>query len=962
MELERELSRAIAGEVRFDRGSRGLYAHDASNYRQVPIGVVIPREIDDVLATLRICRAHGVPILGRGGGTSLAGQCVNEAIVLDFSKYMNRIVEIDVDRRRVRVQPGVVLDDLKAALAEHGLTYGPDPSTHSHCTLGGMIGNNSCGVHSVMAEFFGPGARTSDHVIELEVVTYDGVQLRVGATSEHELALRCREPGRAGEIYRGLVALRDRHADVIRAKFAPVPRRVSGYSLDELLPERGFHLARALTGTESTCVTILEATLEVYPMRPARALVVLGYPSVFEAADHVPQIREFKPVGLEAIDDRLVQDMKKTGMHEDDIGMLPDGKGWLLVELGGETREEAEAQAHELMARVKGPTKKLYDDREEEHRMWKVRESALGATAYIPGAPDAYEGWEDAAVPPAQLGAYLRDFRALLDRYHLDTTLYGHFGQGCVHCRINFDFTDPSGIEQYKRFTAEAADLVVKHGGSLSGEHGDGQSRGELLRKQYGDDMIAAFRAFKQIWDPDDKMNPGKVVDGNKRTQNLKLAIYHPEPIATTYHPGQDHGDFRHAALRCVGIGNCRQKQGGTMCPSYMVTHEEKHSTRGRARLLYEMVQGDVIRDGWQSEDVKDALDLCLSCKGCKGDCPVHVDMAQYKSEFLSHYYKHNRRPVHAYAFGWIHRWARLASWMPSIANAFAPVLAKLAGIATERPMPRFAKRPFTRSFTEIGDGPEVLLWPDTFNNHFFPETLHSAAVVLADAGYRVIIPRAHVCCGRALYDYGMLDLAKKLWRHTFDVLPRGVPIVGLEPSCVAAFHDEMPDLMPDAPDLEVFTLAGFLARREYQPPQLPGHALLHGHCHHKSVLDFDAERELLANMGLQLELPDAGCCGLAGSFGFQRDHYDISMAIGERVLLPAVRETDALLIADGFSCREQIRHGAGRHAYHAAEIIAATLEARTWLQSTASTSGYAGFPQSVPSPTAPRPGMPRRS
>jgi Fe-S oxidoreductase len=683
---------------------------------------------------------------------------------------------------------------------------------------------------------------------------------------------------------------------------------------------------------------------------------------VFEAADHVPQIRTFKPVGLEAIDCRLVQDMKKTGLHKDDIGLLPEGKGWLLVELGGETREEAEAQARELMDRVQGPTKKLYDDRGEEDRMWKVRESALGATAYIPGNPDAYEGWEDAAVPPAQLGAYLRDFRALLDRYHLDTTLYGHFGQGCVHCRINFDFSDPQGIETYKRFTADAADLVVKHGGSLSGEHGDGQSRGELLRKQYGDELIEAFRAFKRIWDPDDKMNPSKVVDGAKRTQNLKLAIYHPEPIVTTFHPGQDHGDFRHAALRCVGIGNCRQKKGGTMCPSYMVTHEEKHSTRGRARLLYEMVQGDVIRDGWASEEVKDALDLCLSCKGCKGDCPVHVDMAQYKSEFLSHYYETHRRPIHAYAMGWIHRWARLASWMPSIANAFAPVIAKLTGLSTERPMPKFAKRPFTREFTELGEGPDVLLWPDTFNNHFFPETLHSAAAVLADAGYHVIIPRGHVCCGRALYDYGMLDLAQKLWRHTFEVLPRGVPIVGLEPSCVAAFTDEMPDLMPHHPDLEVFTLGSFLARREYQPPRLEARALVHGHCHHKAVLDFDAERHLLEGMGLQLELPDSGCCGLAGSFGFEKEHYDISMAIGERALLPAVRATDALLIADGFSCREQIRHGAGRHAYHAAEIIAATLEARTWLESTGSTYGYAEFPQSIPSPTAPPPGMPRRS
>ncbi|HTL32019.1 MAG TPA: FAD-binding and (Fe-S)-binding domain-containing protein [Kofleriaceae bacterium] len=947
-DLERALADRLDGEVRFDTGSRAMYAHDASNYRQVPIGVVVPRHVEDVVETVRICRERDVPVLGRGGGTSLAGQCVNHAIVIDFSKYMNRVLEIDRENRRVRVEPGLVLDDLRRALSKHGLTFGPDPSTHSHCTLGGMLGNNSCGVHSVMAEFYGPGARTSDHVESLDVLTYAGDRLRVGATSDDELRRILAAGGAGARIYEGMRQLRDRYADRIRQRFAPIPRRVSGYSIDELLPEHGFHVARALVGTESTCVTILEATLHVYRARPQRALVVLGYPSIYEAGDHVPQIRSFRPVGLEAVDERLIDDMKRTGLHRDDVGLLPGGKGWLLVEFGSDSLDEAIADARRMMDALKkesnAPAMKLFEDPAQTQRIWLVRESGLGATAYIPGRPDTYEGWEDSSVPPDQLGAYLRDFRALLDRYHFDTALYGHFGQGCVHCRINFDLSDAAGIDVYRRFTSEAADLVVRHRGSLSGEHGDGQSRGELLVRQFGPELVSAFREFKALWDPRDRMNPGKVIDGMLRTENLKLASYHPRPQHTAFHPRQDDGDFRHAALRCVGIGNCRRSGGGTMCPSYMVTHEEKHSTRGRARLLYEMLQGDVVTDGWASEEVKDALDLCLACKGCKGDCPVHVDMATYKSEFLAHYYEHHMRPRYAYAMGWIHRWARLGSHVPWLANAMTQtsgmrrMFAWLGGIAQQRPAPRFAREPFTRTFKSTPSSrPPVVLWPDTFNNHFFPRTLAAAVEVLEHAGYRVIVPRAHVCCGRALYDYGMLDAATRLWRRTFDVfepvIARGIPIVGLEPSCVAAFRDELPNLFPRDDRArrlsdQTKTLAELLRDEKYEAPPLHGRVLLHGHCHHKAVLDFDAERELLAAMHVDLEVPDSGCCGLAGSFGYESGHYDISMAIGERVLLPAVRNAaaDTLLVADGFSCREQIQQGTGRQAQHVAEVLALAI------------------------------------
>ena len=569
--LATDLRRSIRGEVRFDDGSRGLYATDGSNYRQVPIGVVVPRDIDDVPQAVEICRRHGAPVLPRGGGTSLAGQCCNVAVVLDVSKYLHRILELDPDRRRARVQPGVVLDDLRREAWRHHLTFAPDPSTHRQCTLGGMIGNNSCGVHSVM------GGKTDDNVEELEILTYDGTRMRVGATSEEELQRIIREGGRRGEIYARLRALRDRYADVIRRRYPRIPRRVSGYNLDQLLPEHGFHVARALVGSEGTCAITLEATLRLLPWPRARSLLVLGYADVYTAADHVPEILEHKPIGLEGLDDRLVEDMKKTGIHPENITLLPDGGGWLLVEFGGDTREEADGHARRLMERLTGqagaPSMKLFDDPDEERAVWLVRESGLGATAHVPGAKDTWEGWEDSAVPPDKVGAYLRDLRGLLDRYHYACALYGHFGQGCIHTRIDFDLATHDGIAAFRAFVHDAADLVVRHGGSLSGEHGDGQSRAELLPKMFGPELVQAFREFKAIWDPGGKMNPGKLVDPYRIDENLRLGTgYRPPQPMTHFAYPEDAGSFARAALRCVGVGNCRKTDSGTMCPSYMAT------------------------------------------------------------------------------------------------------------------------------------------------------------------------------------------------------------------------------------------------------------------------------------------------------------------------------------------------------------------------------------------------------
>jgi FAD/FMN-containing dehydrogenase/Fe-S oxidoreductase len=957
IDLAADIRRAVRGEVRFDRGSRALYATDGSNYRQVPIGVVVPRDVDDVVATVGVCRQHGAPILSRGGGTSLAGQCCSVAVVMDMSKYVNRVLRVDAARRIAAVEPGVVLDTLQREAAPHGLIFGPDPATHTHCTLGGMLGNNSCGVHAVMAQFYGPGSRTSDNTHRLEILTYDGLRMWVGPTPDDELRHIVAGGGRRGQIYAALLTLRDQYGDRIRQRYPKIPRRVSGYNLDELLPERGFNVARALVGTESTCVTILQAEMMLIDRPKARSLLVLGYPDVYRAGDHVPELLAFRPIGLEGMDDRLIDDMKKARIHPENVSLLPEGKGWLLVEFGGDTKAESDAKATAVMTALRAapnaPAMKLYDDPMTEARLWKVRESGLGATAHVPDAPVTWEGWEDSAVPPDRVGDYLRDLRRLFEKYEYGCALYGHFGQGCIHTRIDFDLQSAPGIEKYKAFMDEASSLVVSYGGSLSGEHGDGQSKAQFLPKMFGAELVGAFREFKTIWDPDGRMNPGKIVDPYHIDQHLRLgANYGPPDPATHFTFPQDHRSFAFTTIRCVGVGECRRHEGGTMCPSYRATREEAHSTRGRARLLFEMLQGDPLDGGWKDEHVKEALDLCLACKGCKSECPVNVDMATYKAEFLSHYYAGRVRPPAAYAMGFIHRWARLASRVPRLANLVTQTpglsnLAKLAaGISQRRTLPRFADRTFVSWFRSRREaspvdqqGPRVLLWPDTFNNHFHPDTAIAATDVLEAAGCQVVIPTRSLCCGRPLYDYGFLTHAKQMLREILDelgpALDAGMPIVVLEPSCLAVFRDELVNLFPDDRAAErlsrqSFLLAEFLRQQVpgYKPPHLPHAVMLHGHCHHKAIATLDDEEALIREMTVDVEVLDSGCCGMAGSFGFERNHHDVSMQVGELVLLPAVRKAlpHRLILADGFSCREQIAQGTGRRAVHLAHALQSAL------------------------------------
>jgi FAD/FMN-containing dehydrogenase/Fe-S oxidoreductase len=938
--LARELTQAISGEVRFSDGSRALYANDASSYRQLPLGVVVPRSADDVIATVALCREFEAPVFARGAGTGLAGQTVNEAVLLDFSKYLREIVDIDYEGMRARVQPGLVLDRLREKAEERNLTFGPDPATHSRCTLGGMLGNNSCGVHSILAGV------AADNVESLDVLLYDGTRL---AVSRGEDAVR--GPG-AEQVTARLRELADRWGDRVRDGFPQIPRRISGYNLDRLLPEQGFDVAAALVGTESTCCFVLEADLKLIPSPQHRSLVLLGYDAPWTAADHVPEIMEFDPIGLETFDQRLVDNELRKGFKRHPE-LLPGGQAWLLCEFGGDNKEEADGKAERMVGAFKKKKDKeyldlkLYEDEDEVEQVWEIREGGVGHSK-VPGVHPGWPSWEDAAVAPERCGDYLRDFDKLVHEHDLEVSCYfGHVGHGCLHTRLNWDFSTRDGIRRYRSFMEAAAALVSSYGGSLSGEHGDGQARAELLDRMFGPELVEAFREFKAIWDPDQKMNPGKVSDPYPLDTNLRMAPpYRPRRTETYFSFHDDDGSFAAAAERCFGVGACRDQEG-VMCPSYQATFEEKHSTRGRARLLFEMMRSEVLEDGWRSDEVKEALDLCLACKGCKNECPVRVDMATYKAEFLAHYYERRLRPRQAYALGLIMHWARFASRAPWLANVLAgnPLGKRLAGVAPERTPPRFAKETFASWFarrggTPVTGGRRVILWPDTFTNYFEPEIAKAAVEVLEAAGCSVELPGGHLCCGRPLYDFGMLKLARRQLEQIVQRLRAeirsGVEIVGLEPSCVDVFRDELLNMLPDDEDAkrlskQTYSFVEFLTDRlDWEPPTLDARAVVQGHCHHRAAeKDMAHDRELLQRLGLDYEILDTGCCGMAGSFGYHAgEHYEVSVAVAQHSLLPKLEETpeSTLIVADGFSCRGQIEQLDGRRALHIAQVVQRAL------------------------------------
>jgi FAD/FMN-containing dehydrogenase/Fe-S oxidoreductase len=940
-DLHADLTRAVGGRVRFDAGSRAMWSADASNYRRVPIGVVTPRDTDDVEAAVAVCGTHEVPVLPRGAGTSIAGQSVGRAVLLDMT-LLREIGEIDPDARTARVQPGVVLDSLRDAARPHGLTFGPDPSTHNRCTLGGMIGNNACGSHSVA------WGKTVDNVHALDVLTYRGQRLELGPVGAHSEPL----PGAKG-IPGQLRDLRDRIGDDVRAAFPDLSRRVSGYNLDQLLPENGFDLARSLVGTEGTCATILGATVRLVESPPARALAVLGFPDAYIAADHVMPIRELGPLTIEGMDAGLIAALRASNPVETASRALPEGGGWLYVETGGATRAEAEAAARAVVAAVPDANGIVVGDPGQQKALWRIREDGAGILTRSPDGDEAWPGWEDAAVPPERFGAYLREFDALLAQHGRRGAYYGHFGDGCLHVRIDFDLLTEPGVKGFRAFMEDAADLAVSHGGSLSGEHGDGTARAELLPRMYPPHIIEAFADFKGIWDPDDRMNPGSVVRPRKLDEDLRVFVGLPTmPDAPMLAFHDDRGSFTRATRRCLGVGKCVTADGGVMCPSYRATGEEQHSTRGRARLLFEMAQGDVITGGWDSPEVAEALDLCLSCKGCKRDCPVGVDMAAYKTEFLAQRYRGRVRPASHYAMGALPRWLRLVGGLPARAvdllNAAARgplgTLAKRAGgITPERAIPPIARRSATRTVRPIGSGERgrLLLWPDTFSNRFDPQVVDDAVAVLTRLGYAVELPPRDVCCGLTWTSTGQVDAARRVLRRSLRTiapwLADGVPVVGLEPSCTAALRSDARELLPDDPLTDklatgVRTFAEVLAEHT---DELAGavsgdrlKALVQVHCHQHAELGTDDDRAVMAALGIDAEVLDSGCCGLAGNFGFEKGHYEVSMACAERVLLPAVRAADPTteVLADGFSCRTQLRQAGTREPVHLAQLAARAL------------------------------------
>jgi FAD/FMN-containing dehydrogenase/Fe-S oxidoreductase len=956
--LEKDLRAAMRGEVNFDDGYRAMYSTDAANYRQVPIAVVLPKDADDAQAAMKVCHRHGVPVTPRGGGTSLTGASCNHAVIFDYSKYMHRIIEIDAPRRIARVEPGVVLDDLRTLAEKDGLTFGPAPSTHNRCAVGGMFGNNSCGTP---AQFAG---RMEENVLAAEVLLHDGTRLHVGPTSPSELDAIVRTGGRRGEIYSKLKAIAATYGELVRRRFPKIPRRVSGYNLNQLLPENGFNVARALIGSEGTIVHVLELTLCLVPNPKQTALAILGFEDIATSGDHVPMVNEHAPHAIEGMDETLFQHMHEKGKNaHDQRELFGAGQAWLVVQFGGDTRDEATQKARGLVADLRRRSlalrdSKIVDEAAAMHEIFQIREAGLGVNAKIPNQPEFYPGWEDAAVAPEHLGAYLREFQTKMQEYGYYASVYGHFGQGCVHCRINFDLFTKAGIEKYRKFVTEMAHIVVKYEGSISGEHGDGQSRGELLPIMYGDELVNAFWLFKTAFDPDNKMNPGKVVKPKRLDEDLRWGTgYEPAEPRTKFTFKNDRHSFAYAANRCVGAGVCRKHDKGTMCPSYMVSKEERYSTRGRARLLFEMLEGNPIHDGWRSEAVKESLEYCLACKGCKHECPVNVDMATYKAEFLYHYFKGRLRPLHMWLFGYMFRWAKLASLAPGVANffsqapPFAPLLKRLGGIAPQRHIPMFADYTFRQWFAQrrshrvtpsgVEGRQRVLLWPDTWNNHFHPQTAQAAVEVLEDAGYHVILPRRQICCGRPLYDYGLLDAAKRHLTAIMDelrpLIREGVPLVALEPSCLSVFKDELQEMLGhdiDAMRLaeQSFMFETFINKKaQYRAPALNRSAIVHEHCHKKSVLDPLAETHAFGDMGIDFEQLNSGCCGMAGAFGFERTHYEMSIACGERVLLPKVRDAkpETIVVADGFSCREQIAQTTRRQALHPAEVMRMAIDDR---------------------------------
>ncbi|MFI5593021.1 FAD-binding and (Fe-S)-binding domain-containing protein [Amycolatopsis sp. NPDC051758] len=935
-----ELERAGVA-VETDGHRLAAYAYDASNYRVVPLGVVFPRSVAEVAAAVRVCQAAGTPLICRGGGTSMAGNAIGPGVVLDFSRHLTRVHSIDEERGVADVDAGVVLTDLarEAEQATAGrLTFAPDPSSKTRATIGGAVGNDACGNHSVRY------GRTSHHVVELDVVTADGARL-----TAHHGGLRATDPddvfavGRAFEIEGRLKSLARANLAAFRTELGRIPRQVSGYHLSHLLPENGFNVARALVGAEGTCVVVVRARMRLVPKAPAALLVCLGYVDVVDAARDIPAILDFSPAAVEGIDQSIVDTMRMRRGH-DAVGGLPEGNAFLYVDLDGEHADDVADAADRLLDRLRLDGRVLagraVPDAGERAALWRVREDGAGLSYRPASGGESWPGWEDSAVAPENLAGYLADFRALLREHELTGVMYGHFGAGCMHIRVTYDLRTGQGRNVYREFTTAAAHLVVRHGGSLSGEHGDGRARSELLGAMYTPAMLAAFAEFRRIWDGSGLLNPGSITAPDPIDENLALAGVPAREWRThfTLTPaGSGVDPWTHAVQGCIGIGRCRADTGGVMCPSFRATRDEKDSTRGRARVLQEMVRG--AGESWASEDVREALDLCLGCKACSSDCPAGVDMATYKSEFFAHYYEGRRRPLSHYSLGWLPAWLKVTGYVSGLVNAVLakPVLARLGGVTTERRLPRFASRKeLRRELASVPDArgqADVILFVDSFTKGFRPRVAGAAARVAAGTG-RQVACETDACCGLTWISTGQLETAAKVMARTVRKLDDGAntPIVVVEPSCAAALKKDLPELLGSAAAERVSNrvrsfaeaVAAWVAEG-WEPPTVPPGVTVQMHCHEYSTFGAGTQQRALAGIGVTEVVEATGCCGVAGNFGFEAEHYDVSMRVAEQALGPALRETpvDTPVLADGFSCAVQIGHlEPERRSLHLAELL----------------------------------------
>lgn len=959
-ELTAALRAAVRGTVDDGARRRTEYSSDAGNYRVLPRVVVQPVDADDVAAVIAVAGEHRVPVTARGAGTSIAGNAVGPGIVLDLGRRLTRVLDVDPDARTAVVEPGVVLSDLQRRVAPFGLRFGPDPSSQDRCTIGGMIGNNACGVHAVSY------GRTSDNVHELDAVDGRGRRLTLGAG-----------PGQVP----GLDELVDSALATIRTEFGRFSRQVSGYGLEHLLPEHGRKPARAFVGSEGTLGVTTRATIRLVPISPVRLLVVLGYPDMAHAADAVPALLGHRPHAVEGLDARIVDILRRArGAHA--VPDLPRGAGWLMVEVGGDSAAEAALLARAMVRDGGAVDSLVLPAGPHATALWRIRADGAGLAGRTPDGRPAWPGWEDAAVPPDRLGGYLREFETLLAEAGLTGVPYGHFGDGCVHIRI--DFPLETGTTVFRDFMLAAARLVIAHGGSCSGEHGDGRARGELLPLMYSPTAIDLFGRLKALFDPSDLLNPGVLVRPAPLDADLRRPIARTLPATGGFAFTHDGGDLTSALHRCVGVGKCRADTGaagGFMCPSFRASGDEKDVTRGRARVLQELAQGSSPID-WRDPAVHESLDLCLSCKACASDCPAGVDMARYKSEVLFRSFVGRLRPRSHYTLGWLPRWLRPLDGLPAgVAGAADRLLGvrgirAAAGIDPRRPAPTLARRTFRRRWrtepalqllggaiarqarltrplpagnpletVELGGpvngpAPTALLWVDSFTNGLNPDAGDAAVAVLRAAGYRVIVPAATACCGLTWITTGQLPAARRRLRRLLDRLEpharRGDSIVGLEPSCTAVLRDDLVDLLPDDPRARTVagatrTVAEILTaatERDWRPPDLTGvEVIVQPHCHQHAVMGFDTDRVLLESAGATVTTL-AGCCGLAGNFGMERGHYEMSVAVAETGLLPALRGAPdgAVVLADGFSCRTQIDQLAGRPSLTLAQLLAARL------------------------------------